>query len=78
MNYEEYAKHLAKKYGVKTREGFEWLLSDLKEIYNHSFCEGLEVVVLNLLNGAYDDPDKKNYKSVFEYEMELRSGNFLP
>ena len=72
FDYYEKAKEFANEYGVKTQQGFDWLLYDLKEIYNHQFPEGFEVVIQNLQKGAYDDPSK-GYKSVFEYEMELRT-----
>ncbi len=36
MDYYEMANRLAKKY-IKTKKGYEWLLDDLKEIYNHHF-----------------------------------------
>ena len=71
MNYYEMAERIAKKH-IKTEQGFEWLLDDLKEIYNHQFFEGFEVVIDNLMNGAYDDPEHKNYKSVTEFELRVQ------
>jgi hypothetical protein len=72
MDYYGMAERLAKKY-IKTKEGYEWLLDDLKEIYNHQFFEGFEVIIENIVNGAYDNRDK--YKSVREYEFELWKQN---
>ena len=68
FDYEEMASRLTDKY-IKTQKGYDRLYDDLKEIYNHQFFEGFEVVIDNLMSGAYDSG--KNLKSVTEFEFEL-------
>ncbi len=74
MDYYGMAERIAKEH-LKTKEGFEWLLDDLKEIYDHQFFEGFEVVINNIISGAYDEPEHKKYKSVTEFEYEMRVEN---
>ena len=74
MDYYGMAERIAKEH-LKTKEGFEWLLDDLKEIYDHQFFERFEVVINNIISGAYDEPEHKKYKSVTEFEYEMRVEN---
>jgi len=72
FDYEEMTERLAKKY-IKTEAGYERLYDDLREIYNHQFFEGFEVIVDNLMSGAYDTG--KNLKNIYEFEYQLRVEN---
>ena len=68
FDYAEMTERLANKY-IKTQKGKERLFDDLREIYNHQFIEGFEVVIDNLMSGAYDSGE--NLKNVTEFEFEL-------
>ncbi len=68
FDYYEMASRLTDKY-IKTQKGYDRLFDDLKEIYNHQCFECFEVVIDNLMSGAYDSG--KNLKSVTEFEFEL-------
>ena len=72
FDYEEMTERLAKKY-IKTETGYERLLDDLKEIYNHQFIDGFEIVIDNIVSGAYDTG--KNLKNIYEFEYQLRVEN---
>ncbi len=68
FDYAEMTERLANKY-IKTQKGKERLYDDLREIYNHQFFEGFEIVIDNLMSGAYDSVE--NLKNVTEFEFEL-------
>ena len=68
FDYVEMTNRLTDKY-IKTQKGYDRLFDDLKEIYNHQFFEGFEVVIDNLMSGAYDSGE--NLKNVTEFEFEL-------
>jgi len=72
FDYEEMASRLTDKY-IKTQKGYDRLYDDLREIYNHQFIEGFEIVIDNLISGAYDSG--KNLKNVTEFEYQLRVEN---
>ena len=70
FDYAKMAERLANKY-LRTEEGKKRLFYDLKEIYNHQFIEGFEVVIDNLMSGAYDS--RENLINVTEFEFKIRS-----
>ena len=71
FDYAEMARRLSDKY-IKTQKGYDRLFDDLKEIYNHQFIEGFEVVIDNLIRGAYDSGKNINSISEFEYEVRIK------
>ena len=71
FDYSRLAERLAKKY-LKTDKGRERLESDLKEIYNHQCFECFEVVIDNLMRGAYDN--REALINIYEFEFNLVKG----
>ena len=71
FNYSKLAERLAKKY-LKTEKGRERLENDLKEIYNHQCFECFEVVIDNIMSGAYDSGE--GLINIYEFEFNLMKG----